>query len=476
MPLLLYRFFCTAFNTVATRLSGSRRRAIDAEWRSSWFRVIGAVCAEGSSRILRVARGALANGRDAAGGEGNRRAGGAPAKAKEPCAAHRARTHAARGSPGKGHLRWVALLPTSPVTVPAVNEAMIPHPQPATGDEHTEGDVAPSLSPAVPPRCQARTRVYRDGQLVAEGFPPAEISEHLDADPAAVVWLDLLDPDTRDLAVVTEEFGLHPLAVEDATHDHQRPKLDRYESHLFTSMYAVSLDPGSGQLTTGEINAFITPRALITVRKTHFDVDTLLARWDVGRLPDGGVGSLVHGLLDAVVDGHIHAVAELAEAVDALEDCLFDPQPVIDIHRRGFQLRRTQVQLRRVVLPMRELLADLANEHSSSPLVTPTLAPYFQDVRDHVLRAADGIETARDVIASILETNYTEQSSQLNEITKKLAAWAAIIAVPTAVTGFYGQNVPYPGFSQHWGFLFSTAVILVLSGGLYVLLRRQRWL
>jgi magnesium transporter len=363
------------------------------------------------------------------------------------------------------------------VTVPAVNEAMIPHPQPAPGDEHTEGPVAPSVSPAVPPRCPARTRLYRDGHLIGEGFPPAEISDHLDAEPDAVVWLDLLDPDPRDLEVVTEEFGLHPLAVEDATHDHQRPKLDRYESHLFASMYAASFDAGSGQLATGEINAFITARALITVRKTHFDVDTLIARWDAGgRLPDSGIGWLVHGLLDAVVDGHAHAVAGLAEAVDALEDTLFDPRPVVDIHRRGFQLRRTQVRLRRVVLPMRELLADLTSEHSPIPMVTPQLAPYFQDVRDHVLRAAEGVETSRDVIASILETNYTEQSSQLNEITKKLAAWAAIIAVPTAVTGFYGQNVPYPGFSQHWGFDLSTAVIVVLSGGLYLLLRRQRWL
>jgi len=354
---------------------------------------------------------------------------------------------------------------------------MIPQPGPAAGDEHTDGPVAPSVSPGAPPKCQARTRLYRGGHLVTEGFAPAEISDHLETEPDTVVWLDLLDPDVRDLDVVVEEFGLHPLAVEDATHDHQRPKLDKYDSHLFASMYAVSFDGDAGQLATAEINAFITPRALITVRKTHFDVDTLLARWDANdELPDGGIGSLVHGLLDAVVDGHIRAVTGLAEAVDALEDCLFDPHPKVDVHRRGFQLRRTQVHLRRVVLPMRELLADLMNPHAAIPMVTPANAPYFQDVRDHVLRAAEGVETARDVISSILETNYTEQSSQLNEITKKLASWAAIIAVPTAVTGYYGQNVPYPGFSQHWGFLVSTAVIIVLSLGVYLLLRRQRWL
>jgi magnesium transporter len=329
----------------------------------------------------------------------------------------------------------------------------------------------------MPPVCPTRTRVYRHGQLVAEGFPAADISDHLAAHEDAMVWLDLHDPDTTDLAVVTEEFGLHPLAVEDAVHDHQRPKLDRYRTHLFASMYAVAFDAASGTLATAEINAFITPRALITVRKADFDVDTLLERWDSGNdLAGAGVGFLVHGLLDAVVDGHYRAAQELNDAVDDLEDALFDPRPAFDIHRRGFELRKTQVQLRRVIVPMRDLLGRLERGDGQIQLVTDALAPYFQDVHDHVIRAADDVEAAHDLIGSVLETNYTEQSNQLNEITKKLAAWAAIIAVPTAVTGFYGQNVPYPGFSQHWGFVVSTTVILVLAGGLYVMLRRRGWL
>ena len=104
------------------------------------------------------------------------------------------------------------------------------------------------------------------------------------------------------------------------------------------------------------------------------------------------------------------------------------------------------------------------------------MAPYFADIEDHVLRSVEGVETARDLITSILETDFNEQGSELNEVTKKLAAWAAIIAVPTAVTGFYGQNVPYPGFEQPWGFVVSAVVMLVLAGGLYVLLRRRGWL
>ncbi len=352
---------------------------------------------------------------------------------------------------------------------------LVPGPEPAAGDPQTPGPAAATVSTAAPPRCATRTRLYRGGKVTAEGFPAEDIRGLLDADGQAVVWLDLHDPDAGDLQIVVEEFGLHPLAVEDAVHDHQRPKLDRYRSHLFANMYAVGFDERSGELTTSEISAFITGRALITVRKAEFDVDTLLARWDAGDdIAGSGVGFLVHGLLDAVVDGHYAVVEQLNAAVDELEDALFEPRPGLSIRRRGFELRKSLARLRRVVLPMREVVGRLVREDAH--LVDETLAPYFQDVQDHVLRAAESVESAGDLVASILETDFNEQGNELNEITKNLAAWAAIIAVPTAVTGYYGQNVPYPGFSQHWGFISSTIVIIMLSAGLYLVLRRRGWL
>jgi magnesium transporter len=356
-----------------------------------------------------------------------------------------------------------------------VSETLIPHPVPASGDVHTAGPAAPSVSSAKPPHCPARTRLYRDGQLLDEGFPTAHIGAHLEQDADTVVWLDLQNPEAEDLEFVAGEFGLHPLAVEDAVHDHQRPKLDRYESHLFASMYAVGFDPATGELTTGEINAFITPRALITIRKTHFDVDTLLDRWDATAAHTGtSIGSLVHGLVDAVVDGHLQAVQQLHEAVEELEEELFDTGT--DVHRRGFTLRRAQIRLRRVIAPMRELLADLSRNEDGVELVTDPLRPYFRDVNDHALRAIEGVDAARDLIGSLLDTNYAEKGDQLNEITKKLAAWAAVIAVPTAITGFYGQNVPFPGFGRGWGFVVSLLLIIGLGGYLYSLLRKRNWL
>ncbi|MGN6444237.1 magnesium transporter CorA family protein [Amnibacterium sp.] len=358
-----------------------------------------------------------------------------------------------------------------------MSEPSVPAVEPASGDPQEAGPSAASVTEATPPTCPTRTRLYRGGRLVDEGFPAESISDHLAAHDDAFVWLDLLDPDVADLSIVTHEFGLHPLAVEDAVQDHQRPKLDRYRTHLFVNMYAVTFEPGSDELAVSELSAFITDRALITVRKAEWDIDALVARWDADRdLVQAGVGFLVHGFVDAVVDGHYRAVEQIGDALELLEDAMFDAKRRAEIRRRGFELRKSLSRLRRAVAPMREVVARLIRSDEDHHLASDRLGPYFQDVHDHVLQATDEIEAQHELVSSILDTNQNEQGNDLNEITKKLASWAAIIAVPTAVTGFYGQNVPYPGFSKEWGFLTSCAVILGLGGGIWAMLRRRGWL
>ena len=139
-----------------------------------------------------------------------------------------------------------------------------------------------------------------------------------------------------------------------------------------------------------------------------------------------------------------------------------------------FELRKSLVLLRRVVLPMREVVNSLMRRDLQ--VLDEGMVPYYQDVYDHVLRATEWTESLRDLVSTILETNLTIQGNRMNLVMKKVTSWAAIIAVPTAITGFYGQNVPYPGFAAHWGFWFSTALIIVLSGGLYLGFRRRDWL
>jgi magnesium transporter len=322
----------------------------------------------------------------------------------------------------------------------------------------------------------ARTRLYRDGVLALEDFPVADISEHIE-EPDACVWLDYCEPTQAELATISSELQLHPLAVEDAITEHQRPKLDRYDSHLFISAYGLKLDTESGELQTSEVGVFVTPKALVTVRKDRgVDIDGVLTRWDESKeLAGHGVSFLLWGLLDDLVDGHFEAVQSLDAEIESLEDLLFAERPQEkEVQRRSFELRKSLVLLRRLVVPMREVVNSLMRRDLH--VLDQEMAPYYQDVYDHVMRATDWTESLRDLVTTILETNIAIQGNRMNLAMKKVTSWAAIIAVPTAITGFYGQNLPYPGFAAHWGFWFSSALIVVVSSGLYWSFRRRDWL
>lgn len=320
------------------------------------------------------------------------------------------------------------------------------------------------------------TRCYRNGELIAEGFPLEKVDEYL-AEDQAIVWVDLLRPTPEQLETVAAELGLHTLAVEAAATQRQRPKFNRYQNHDFISAYAVRLDAETGELVTAEAAAFITPNALVTVHKDeHFPSESLLEHLDENvDLTVHGISALVYGLLDFVVDGHFDAVQELDDEIERLSEVLFEPQPHNgEVQRRSYELRRSLVQLRRVVLPMREVVNTIMRRDVN--LVSPEMAPYYQDLYDHVLRAGEWTDSLRDLVSTIVETNLTIQGNRLNIITKKVTSWAAIIAVPTAITGFYGQNLPYPGFAHRSGYLTSTVLIVVLSLILYITFKRKDWL
>ncbi|MDT4987618.1 MAG: magnesium transporter [Micromonosporaceae bacterium] len=323
----------------------------------------------------------------------------------------------------------------------------------------------------------ARTRLYRDGTVVAENFPVEEISDHLQ-EKTSVVWLDLCNPTQADFDMIDEEFGLHALAVEDALDFGQRPKIDRYGTHLFISAYVVKLDPDEGQLNTHEVGVFVTDRAVITVRRgAEVDIDAVIARWDDNPdLARHGVAFLLYGLLDYLVDGHMEAVQALDSSLEEIENLIFDSDhpPVRAVQRRSFQLRKSLVVLRRVVLPMREIVNSLMRP--TLHVVEEPMVPYYHDVYDHVLRSTEWTESLRDLVTTILETNLTIQGNRMNMIMKQVTSWAAIIAVPTAVTGFYGQNVPYPGYQKFSGFVVSTILTVTISVALYVTFRRKDWL
>jgi magnesium transporter len=246
---------------------------------------------------------------------------------------------------------------------------------------------------------------------------------------------------------------------------------------LFLTAYGARLDADTGELATSELSAFVLRQALITVRKDDgIDIGKVVDRWDASPdLSALGVGYLLYGLLDYIVDGHFEAVQSLDDAVEELEDDLFaDTPPAKPVQRRSFELRKSLVLLRRVVLPMREVVNTLMRRDLH--IVSDDLMPYYQDVYDHVLRAAEWTDSLRDLVTTILETNLTIQGNRMNIITKKVTGWAAIIAVPTFITGFYGMNVPYPGFSAHTGWITALSVMLVAALVLYAVFRRRDWI
>jgi magnesium transporter len=324
-----------------------------------------------------------------------------------------------------------------------------------------------------------QTRMYRKGVVADQAFPIADVSEHLE-EPDAVVWVDLCGPNRDELHELARELGLHELAVEDALGPHQRPKLDHYTTHRFLSCHAVRFDlrgsEGTG-LDVTEIDAFIGDRWLITVRENErFSMDEVVERWDRSpELAAYGVSFLLYGLLDVVVDQYFEVVRSFDEYYDEVSEGIFDENPLNPSEQRDwFRVRRALVKFHRLVGAMREAVSGLMRREQG--LVPEDLYPYYQDVYDHILRVSESTDSLRDLVGTIVETNLSLRDYRQNQIVKKVSSWAAIIAVPAAITGYYGMNVPYPGSGETWGFMLSTTLLVVASASLYLLFRWRDWL
>ncbi len=296
-----------------------------------------------------------------------------------------------------------------------------------------------------------RTRLWRDGVLAADGFPLDDISEHL-ADEHALVWVDLHDPGHAQMSALAAELEFDPHAVEDAVARSERTKATRYPTHTFVTVYATHLDRQSGldtvesRLHTTRVSAFILPRGIVTVRRGGpFDIDEVTTRWDDhADLMQFGTGALLHGLLDVIVDGQFETIQALDDAIEDIEDGLFGNTPMTRAtQHRIYRLRKELVQLRRIVLPVREVVSAVMR-HRAEAGNHAELDGWYTDLYDHVIRATEWTESLRDMVTTLFETNLSLQDARLNTVMKKLTGWAAIIAVPTAVTGWYGMNVPYP--------------------------------
>ena len=317
------------------------------------------------------------------------------------------------------------------------------------------------------------TRLYRSGELQESDFEPALVSDYL-GEPGSVVWMDLMDPGEADFSFLSEEFGLHPLAVEDATHPHQRPKIEKYENHRFIVLYAIRI--GEDQPVLSEVDIFVGDNFIITVRKSPtWQIESALSRWDPIRLDKSGVGFLLYTILDSIVDEYFVVVDVMNDRIEQVEDALFETTPQTPVQEKLFEVRKDLVTIRRAVLPLREVMNELSRREQV--IVSDEIQPYFQDVYDHTVRVAESVEGMRELLASALEVHLSVASNRLNEIMKRITSWAAILGVATTIAGIYGMNFKLvPRDQTLFGFWFAVGLIAVACASLWLYFRRKDWL
>jgi magnesium transporter len=320
------------------------------------------------------------------------------------------------------------------------------------------------------------TRSYTDGQEHLTDGDLGEISDLLAAS-CDLVWVDIDEPTAAELDALADELGLHHLAIEDALDPHQRDKYVHYDQHVFLVAHGIELDVAAAELRTVELDVFIGERWLVTVHHGGADlVDRVMARWDKARaLVDVRVGVAVYAVLDVIVDGYFDTIDRFEAFYDAAADQVFGESPIEPkAHRLWFEMRRALNQFDRIVGPLSDALRTVVDQdldHFASES-----APYLRDVEGELERASAEVDSLQQTVTHLVDANMVLRDYRQNLVMKKVTSWAAIIAVPTLVTGWYGMNVPYPGEGETWGVITSSAVALACSGALYVQFRRKQWL
>jgi len=314
--------------------------------------------------------------------------------------------------------------------------------------------------------------VYRDGQRVREApLTP----EGLALEPGEFVWVGLYDPTDAEIDVLVERFKLHPLAVEDALAAHQMPKVEVYGRELFVvARTAMKIDD---RLAYGETHVFVGDDHVVSIRhgsaRAHNHLRTQLeaSPLQLKKGPD----FVLHGILDFIVDAYAPIADDVEDSVLEMEQRTLDAFLSRLEIRRLFTLRRELLKFRRILGPMEEVLGRL--QSLDLPCIDPDVRPYFRDVGDHVRRVNSRLGGLNDILSSVFEVaNLLEQQRQ-GLITRKLAAWAAILAVPTAIAGIYGMNFEHmPELRWEYGYYAVLGVIATICAALYVTFKRTKWL
>ncbi|MEU0370044.1 magnesium/cobalt transporter CorA [Streptomyces sp. NPDC006283] len=297
------------------------------------------------------------------------------------------------------------------------------------------------------------------------------------------VWIGLHEPDPQEFTGLAELFGLHPLAIEDAVHAHQRPKVERYDDTLFAVFKTVryvehaELTATSEVVDTGELMAFVGTDFVITIRHGgHGSLGPLREALEAG--PEQlakGPAAVLHAIADHVVDDYLAVTDAVQSDLDAVESAVFSDHSGRGDAGRIYQLKRELLELKRAVAPLDRPLHQLATQ--TMPVIEPDIRAYFRDVADHLTRATEQIASYDALLDSILQAHLAQVTVAQNEDMRKITAWAAIIAVPTMVCGVYGMNFDHmPELRWTYGYPLVLGVIAVACFTLHRGFRRNGWL
>ncbi len=318
--------------------------------------------------------------------------------------------------------------------------------------------------------------VYQNGTKLAD-IPVSQISEYI-CRPDAFVWVALQDASPAELAEMQREFGLHELAVEDAQHGHQRPKIEEYGASLFSVFHLVEPMPGDpAELNVGEVDVFTGSNYVLSVRNRS-QKGFLGVRERCEREPDllrNGSGFVLYALMDAVVDRYFPILDGLETELETIEKDIFTKGTARSNIERLYELKGRVMILKHAVAPLMEGASKLHG--GRVPTICAGVQDYFRDVVDHLSRINALIDTIRDTIGTAIQVNLAMATIEESEITKRLAAWASIFAVCTAFVGVWGMNFEVmPELKWKYGYPMALAIIAATCAVLYWQFKRARWL
>jgi len=319
---------------------------------------------------------------------------------------------------------------------------------------------------------------YQDGRKLAD-IDKRQISEYL-ARPGCFVWVALKEPTESELEEMREEFGLHPLAVEDASHGHQRPKIEEYADQLFVVMTTTELSP-TDELKLGEIHVFVGRNYILSIRH-HTDRGFQEVRARCEREPEllsHGSGYVLYALMDAVVDRYFPVLDSVEMELESIESRLFLAGSSAAAARSNIEalyfVKQKLTMLKHATAPLLEYAGKLFG--GRVPQVCSGLGEYFRDIYDHLTRLNQSIDSERDTVVTAIQVNLAMITIGENEVTKRLAAYAALVAVPTMIAGVYGMNFKHmPELDWTLGYPFAVGLMAVIDGFLFTRFRKAGWL